>query len=730
VSRRVRPTLLAPRGEGRAEIVVRGPRQLEALLGRELVALGLDAPRPFTGGVLGIADVATAVGLCFASRLASRVLWPLARFPAPDADALHAGVAALPWAELLRPGATLAVGFDGTSRTLRHTRFSAQRVKDGVVDALRAAGLERPAVDLADPEVRLQAVLFRDRVTLYLDLAGTALHRRGWRREGGEAPLKETLAAALLLAGGWGPDARGWLVDPLCGSGTLLVEGALLAAEVPPGALRARFGFEAWCGAPAGLLEALRQAVRPRPDAVRLWGRDRDPEQLRRTRLHLEAAGAGSRFPVELDLDAAPLAAFAPPPAEAVGLVATNPPYGERLAAEDVLPELGAALRRDLPGVPVAILAGAPREAGAGAERGLRERLGLPGLAVQPARNGPLAVQLLTGRVEEAADGGAADGDAAALAHAEMFANRVRKNAQRLGRWARREGVDAWRLYDRDLPEYGLVVDRYGDALVVQEFEPPGAVDPVAAGRRRRAALAVLPEAAGVHPGDLFFRTRRRQRPEDQYDVVARDRVRTEVREHGARLLVNLSDYLDTGLYLDSRGARRLLREHFESRPGGRFLNLFAYTGAATVQAALGGAQESTSVDLSRTYLARAREQFERNGLDPERHRLVRADVVAWLAEEGRGSGAFDAILLDPPTFSNSARTEQDLDLQRDHGRLLDLALERLAPDGVLLFVVHARRFRLAWTPPAGRRLEEVTRRTLDPDCARGRPAHRAWLLR
>ncbi len=289
--------------------------------------------------------------------------------------------------------------------------------------------------------MRLQGVLFRDRLTLYLDLAGTALHRRGWRREGGEAPLKETLAAALLLAGGWGPDARGWLVDPLCGSGTLLVEGALLAADVPPGALRARFGFEAWCGAPEGLLDALRAAVHPREEAVRLWGRDRDPEQLRRTRLHLEAAGAGTRFPVELDLDVAPLSAFAPPPAETVGLVATNPPYGERLAAEDVLPELGAALRRRLPGVPVAILAGVPRAGGPGGERGLRERLGLPGLAAHPARNGPLEVHLLTGRVEQDDAGGAADVDAAALAHAEMFANRVRKNAQRLGRWAKRDLV-------------------------------------------------------------------------------------------------------------------------------------------------------------------------------------------------------------------------------------------------------------------------------------------------
>jgi 23S rRNA (guanine2445-N2)-methyltransferase / 23S rRNA (guanine2069-N7)-methyltransferase len=727
LSRRRAPSLLSPLGEGSAEIFVRCPRHLEALLEEELRDFGIESVQRFPGGLQTHADLSTAIRICFRSRIASRVLWPLARFAAPDADALYAGAAALDWASLIRRDSTFAVGFDGTSASLRHTRFSALRIKDAVVDVLRSAWGVRPDVSVDAPDIQLQGVLHRDRVTLYLDLAGTALHRRGWRMEVGEAPLKENLAAGLLLAGGWTAGKQGWLVDPLCGAGTLLVEGALIAAGIPPGVLRERFGFEAWFGAPSGLLTSLREPIDPLPGPVRVFGRDRDPEQVRRTRAHLAAAGVGTRFAAEIDVEVGSLEDFAPP-AGPIGLVVSNPPYGARLAPERTLATLGDQLRRTLPGAAVAIIVGPPRDAPDTTEREVRERLGLRELSVMPCRNGPLPAFMLTGTIE--ASGSDPDVDAAARSHAQMFANRIRKNAQRLGRWAKREGLQAFRLYDRDLPEYALVVDRYLDSLCVQEFAPPAAVDPVAAARRREAALAVLPEAAGVAPERVFFRTRRRQRPESQYEVQGRDRIHRSVLEFGAPLLVNLSDYLDTGLYLDSRGVRRLVRDLFAQRGGGRFLNLFAYTCTATVQAARGGATQSLSVDLSRTYLDWARENFALNGMEPGAHALVRADVPQWLETEAPSTGAFDVILLDPPTFSNSARTEGDLDLQRDHGTLLDQALACLAPDGVLLFVVHARRFRMAWTPPPGRELTDITKQTLDPDCARGRPAHRTWQIR
>lgn len=724
--------LLSPRGRGRARIFVRAPRHLEDLLAAELRACGADKVQIRPGGAQLEADLDLAYRICYRSRLASRVLWPLAAFPAADADQLHAGVASLPWAELLAPGATFAVGFDGSSRNLRHSGFARQRVKDAVVDVLRAEWGVRPDVDPQHPDMRLQAVLHRDRVTLYLDLAGEALHRRGWRRDGGEAPLKENLAAGLLLRGGWRAGCGDWLVDPLCGSGTLLVEGALIAADIPPGALRQRFGFEAWSGHdPDRFAAIVAETPAGSTTTVRLFGRDQDAEQIERSRLHLQLAGAGDRFPLELDLEVGRLE-DAPALPQDIGLVVSNPPYGQRLEKAGALTALGRHLRRHAGGAPLALLLAAPNDSrdAETAATGLLQELGLPGLERHPCKNGPLDAWMVTGTIEAGAEEDDSDLPTAALEQARMFANRIRKNGQRLRRFARRVGTDAYRLYDRDLPEYALVVDRYGDALCVQELKPPASIDPVQAERRREAALSLLPEAAGVAPEAVHFKTRRRQSPTTQYSRQHDGKgARIVVSEGPARFAVNLSDYLDTGLYLDSRGVRRRVADHFASRPGGRFLNLYAYTCTATVQAALAGAGSSVSVDLSKTYLDWAGDNFARNGLDDRAHRRVRADVLPWLEAAQASEAPFDLILLDPPTFSNSARTDADLDVQRDHPRLLDAALALLAPGGELIFLNHARRFRLAWQPPAGVAMEDMTRSTLDEDCARGRPAHRCWRI-
>ena len=719
--------ILAPHGRGRADVFVRCPRHFEDLLEAELAALGLEDRQVRTGGVQVRAEFRDAARICLHSRIASRVLWPLAAFDAADGDALYAGASAIDWDRYLRALPRIAVGFDGTGGQLNHTRFAAQRIKDAIVDGVRAARGARPDVDATYPEVHVQGVLHRGRVRLHLDLAGPALHRRGWRRDGGAAPLKENLAAALLLRGGWLRGAADWLLDPLCGSGTLLVEGALIAAGVPPGFGRMHFGFEAWTGAPEGLRESISDEWTGPACVPKLMGRDTDGEQVQRARMHLEAAGFGTRYEAEIDLAIGDVGALAKPAGD-MGLVASNPPYGVRLESAGMLPRIGRALRSSVPQAPLALLVAPPRDAGSRALEGLQLALDLPRLERFPCRNGALEAAMLVGTVEAEADD--SRDDAPASDGADMFANRVRKNAKRLARFGKRAGTNAIRIYDRDLPEYALVVDRYGDALVVQEFRAPASVDPVLAARRRDAALAELPGATGIPGTRIFFRERRRQRPESQYEVRSRETERKRVEEGEARFLVNLSDYLDTGLYLDSRGVRRRIARAFEARKGGRFLNLYAYTCTATVQAALAGASESLSVDLSRNYLAWGETHFSDNGMDPARHRTVRSDVLPWLRGDGRKAGRFDVILLDPPTFSNSRGNDEDLDLQRDHGLMLDAALQRLSADGELLFVTHARRFRFDWSPPPGWEVEEVTRQTLDEDCARGRPAHRSWSIR
>lgn len=295
---------------------------------------------------------------------------------------------------------------------------------------------------------------------------------------------------------------------------------------------------------------------------------------------------------------------------------------------------------------------------------------------------------------------------------AEMFGNRLRKRARHLRKWARREGVTCFRVYDRDIPEIPLAVDIYEDHLHVSEFADcdPAWTD---------AMVAVAQDALGV-TGTAHVKRRERQKGLQQYERVDDAGERVIVREGGYRFYVNLGDYLDTGLFLD----HRLLRARVGAESAGkRVLNLFCYTGAFTVYAAGGGASSTVSVDLSNTYLRWARDNLQLNGLDGE---LRRADALALLDDPPRDLEPFDLVVLDPPTFSNSKKMRDVLDVQRDHPRLINGALRLLRPGGALYFSTNHRRFRLEPARLATPRVEDITAATTPPDFPR---AHRAWRL-
>jgi 23S rRNA (guanine2445-N2)-methyltransferase / 23S rRNA (guanine2069-N7)-methyltransferase len=317
-----------------------------------------------------------------------------------------------------------------------------------------------------------------------------------------------------------------------------------------------------------------------------------------------------------------------------------------------------------------------------------------------------------------------------------MFANRLLKNSKRLGKLARREQVSCYRLYDADMPEYAFAVDRYADAethavhLLMQEYAAPASIELEAAQRRRREALAALPVALEVPRECIHLRQRRRQKGLAQYQRRADARADgyLTVEEGGLRFRVNLEDYLDTGLFLDHRVTRARLRERARAV---RFLNLFCYTASATVYAAAGGARESVSVDLSNRYLDWAAENFRLNGLDPARHRLVRADCREWLRGAGAQSGSeatpFDLIFLDPPTFSNSKRMQGVLDVQRDHPEMIAQCLRRLTSGGLLVFSTNAQRFRLDPAVAERAQVQDVSAQTLPFDFERHRSIHRCF---
>lgn len=677
------------------------PRHLESLLADELLALGLAGVKEARGGARFSGPLAEAYRACLWSRVANRVLLPLARFPATDSDSLYAGVAAVPWEEHLSPRGSFVVQFDGAADGISHSQFGALRVKDAIVDRFRARCGERPSVDRATPDLRVQAYLHREQVTLSLDLSGDSLHLRGYRRLGSAAPLKENLAAAILLRAGW-PElaaAGAALVDPLCGSGTLCLEGALIAADIAPGLGHRHWGLTGWRGHEPATWEALLAEARERrraglarlaAEGGAIRGYDRDPAAIRAAHDNLTRAGLGGR----VQFECRELREAAPGRADDRGLVVTNPPYGERLGEAAELPGLyallGQVLRERFRGWRAAILTGNPE---------LGHALGLRAQGYHSLYNGPLPCRLLHFEVREEnfiSDQPRPLPPAQRGPGAEMLANRLRKNLKALDKWRQREGVDCYRLYDADLPEYNLALDLYttlnGERIAnVQEYEAPASIDPRDARRRLREALGIIPEVLEITPGQLFLRVRRRQRGKEQYERLDSQRRFFQVQERGLRFLVNFEDYLDTGLFLDHRLVRRLIGE---LAPGRHFLNLFGYTGTASVHAAAGGALSTTTVDLSRTYLDWAGRNLALNGFAGRRHELIQADCLTW-PREVAGRRGWGLILLDPPSFSTSKRMTGTLDIQRDQALLLRDALRLLEPGGILIFSNNLRRFRL-----------------------------------
>jgi len=708
------------------------------LLAAELLALGIEGAREVQGGVACEGELAAAYRACLESRLALRVLWQIARFPVADAAALYAGVGATDWAIHMDASGTLAVDFSGAVPGITHTQFGAQRVKDAIVDQFRERTGSRPSVDRESPTLRINAHAARGALTLAIDLSGGSLHRRGYRGGAGAAPLKENLAAAILIRSGWPAIAAagGSFVDPMCGSGTLPIEAALIAADIAPGLLRPGFGFERWKQHDADAWAAVRTAAEASRQVAlltpgRIRGFDRDPVAIRDAEANAERAGLDKR----LFFQRCELAKLPAAPAPS-GLFAVNPPYGERIGETDELRALyallGERLRDGYRGWEAAVLTGNPA---------LGRELGINARRTHRMMNGPIECRLLRIAVEppqfiQSREPGrmpVIDAESArARPGAQMFANRLAKNLDRVSGWARREKVSCFRVYDSDMPEYAFAVDMYqsdpagsaGRWLYVQEYAPPATVDKDRARARREEAISVLPEVTGLAADAIYWRTRRPQKGKSQYEAIAEVDERVVVEEGGLKFLVNFTDYLDTGLFLDHRKTRARIRKLAQ---GKRFLNLFCYTGAATVHAAAGGAASTTSVDMSRTYVEWAKRNLAVNGLTGQ-HAFLQEDCLAWLAEAR--PERFDLIFLDPPTFSNSKRMDRKFDVQRDHVDLIRATMKLLAPGGLLLFSTNFRKFKLDAEALKDLQIRDITRSTIPQDFARDAKVHTCFEIR
>lgn len=770
--------LSAPVADEPPRLTARTLGGIEWVLAKELVALGALDLRVGRRTIEFSAPLGLEREVLYRSvlecRTAIRVLEPLGRFRVDSPESLYTAMQQIDWTEQLKVSDTLRVDAAIHDTFLTHSLYAAQVVKDAIVDQLRTPSGKRPDVSLRGASLRLALHLVGNVATIYRDAAGRSLHQRGWRTGEVEAPLSEVLAAGILaIAGWWQPSplkamdcfcpvlpmsphegataesGQPWLgqtpakgqkamdgfcpvlLDPMCGSGTLVIEGATIAAGMAPGLWRARrrgHGFFRFrdCDRELAdrLVAELEARVRPVPSGA-LFASDLDLTAVEAAKACAHSAGVFDSI------------SFAQkhfeevvPPSEP-GLIVTNPPYGERLPlprAAAILRRLGDWLVARCGGWQAAILT---------ADTPAIKQFGLRTTARVPLMNGPIACRLLEVEIrkrermiEETATPSAPIGEKKRGIDDQLgdFRRRLAKRFKHLAKWARRQNLEAFRVYDRDIPEIPLAIDWYAGWLHAAEYDRPHERTEI----EHEVWLDRMVEAAaselGVPPGRSFLKARRRQRGTSQYEKVAERKAVLTVREGDLAFEVNLSDYVDTGLFLDHRTTRSLVRG---DAAGKRVLNLFSYTGAFSVYAAAGDARETVSVDLSNTYLDWTRTNLARNGFtDAGRHRTVRDEARAYLLHRARrGEAPYDLVVVDPPTFSRSAKSEVPWDIERDHAELLGLVADNLAPDGVVYFSTNFRRFHLATDALAARyAIREITNRTI-PEDFRDRRPHRAWRL-
>ncbi len=706
-----------------AQFIALTSEGIENLLFDELVNLGATEVKQSVHSVSFSAEQATAYKICLWSRFSTRILQKINDFEVEDADGLYRAAKSVEWKSYLDMTKTFSIDFVGSNDFINNTQFGGLKVKDAVADYFVDNYGERPNVDKYQPDVCIQVRLRTRTAALYIDFSGPSLHQRGYREKQGIAPLKENLAAAIISRSGWLDDPTKPLLDPFCGSGTLLIEAVMLANNMAPGLWRQQFACERHLDFDEDefnrQIRAARDAEKP-VEGLNVKGSDADQRMVHTARANAELAEMAGLIEFS-KTDATALKKSQP----GEGFIVCNPPYGERMGEMTEMAHLyagfGTVLKQQFCDWKVAFFT---------QDISPTKQLRLAKKKAYKFKNGPLNCLLylydLTPRQCEINDQQNVQAGAIFnFTESESFANRLKKNDKKYRSLAKREKVNCFRIYDADIPEYNVAIDRYDDKVVVYEYAAPKTVDESIARQRLADIMLATPKVLNVPLADIALKVREKKKGSKQYQPMAKANETLVVQEYGVNLSVNLHDYLDTGLFLDHRLTRQKIGQ---LSPGKSVLNLFAYTGTASVHAALGGATAVTTVDMSKTYLDWARKNFELNGLKGDQYQFVQADCLSWITSSAE---TFDVIFIDPPTFSNSKRMDNTFDVLRDHGELLKSLKQRLNNDGVIVFSNNHRRFKIdqAALTEAGLKFENITAATIPFDFQRNQKIHNCWML-
>ena len=557
------------------------------------------------------------------------------------------------------------------------------------------------------------------------------MFQRGYREHSGAAPLKENLAAALITRSGWLADTSKPLVDPMCGSGTILIEAVAMATKQAPGINRATWGFDVWLRHDEDLWQnQLNNAIESSAtsleqaniSSLKVFGIDLDSRVLNTAQQNARNAKLQRFIEFKCQNTNDVNNVYGSSGSGQAGTILFNPPYGERIGE---LPELvenfvlfGQKLKAQFVNWRVAILT---------ANIELLAMLKLSSFKRYKFKNGPIDCQLALYNVDEKQLEKDAVNPQSAFAEEDSdFANRLKKNRKVLKGWLKSNEIECYRLYDADIPEYNVAIDVYGDYLVIQEYAAPKTIDSDKATKRLQEVIYWAPKVLEVPTDKVVLKTRAKQKGSNQYQRVDKSKQSITMNEHGALFKINLWDYLDTGLFLDHRKTRQIVAKKAKNKS---LLNLFAYTGSVSVQAALHGASSITTVDMSNTYLNWAQDNFDLNKLNGHKYQFEQADCLEWLK---KSTNKYDLIFIDPPTFSNSKRMEDSFDVQRDHIALLADAVKSLNRGGEVFFTNNKRNFKMDFEAldELGLQATNMSDITRDKDFARNKHIHNSWSVK
>lgn len=699
------------------------PKGLESLLLNELIDLGAKDAKETVAGVSFKGDFTTGMRTCLWSRFASRILLELSEFFCETDTELYIGANGVAWEKYFDKSNTISVSFSGTNSSIRNTQYGALKVKDAICDRMQKTLGGRPDVDRDNPDVVINCHLDKKgSANILLDLSGKALLKREYHRGTGAAPLKENLAAAMIKRSGYNNEN---FLDPMCGSGTLLFEAASFATDTAPGLRREHFGFfalkqfdrEIWLS----LVEEARERSRKGIEAavrkgIQIIGFDLDDRIVTIANENAQKAGFADLVKV---FHSNVQNLYNPFTNENKITIVTNPPYGKRMGNFNELislyTQIGAGFKHYFKGARAAVISTSAE---------LLSCMRLHADKIYKLYNGELECQLRVFDINETET--LSVKEEKNLAIATDFSNRLKKNLAYMQKWAKNVNTNAYRVYDADVPEYAAAIDYYNGYYVIQAYKAPAKVNPRVAKRHELDMLSATVEVAGVSGDKVILKSREVMSGDRQYEKS--EELRNEfitVNEDNALFKVNLYDYLDTGLFLDGRLIRKLIREKSQ---GKSVLNLFAYTCSASVAAALGGATRVVSVDMSKTYLNWGMDNFKLNSLSLDNNDFIQADCLAWLSKDQEEK--FDLIYIDPPTFSNSKRMESSFDVKRDHVQLLANLTRHLKDGGEVIFCNNMRGFTLDESiSEYGFDFENISEKTLPRDFARDKKIHTCYRL-